>query len=389
MAVAGNAVEPEAPLAGAAAIAAGHADRSERDRRLAPEVVDALAEAGLFRMLVPRTLGGGEVAPAEMVDSISTLARGDGASAWCVAVACTSGALAAYLADEHAREVYGGAARCWGGVFAPKGRAVAEGATLRVTGRWPFTSGIDHCDWLMGGCVVEEGGDVRKLPSGRPDVRLVVFPADDVERIDTWDVTGLRGTGSHDMAVEDLVVPAGRAASLFVDVPRSDGPLYAFPIFGLLSLAIGSVGLGIARGAIDDLLSLAGTKTPSMGSRTLAARPDTQGRAARAEARLRAARALVDEAVGEAFTAAVAEGAITLEHRAALRMAASHAMTESAAVVDEMYSLAGGSAIYSSSPLQRRFRDVHVATQHMLVAPSVWELTGRLMLGVPADTDQL
>ena len=162
-----------------------------------------------------------------------------------------------------------------------------------------------------------------------------------------------------------------------------------FPIFGLLSLAIASVGLGIARGAVDDLLSLAGAKTPSMGTRTLAARPDTQGRVARAEARLRAARALVDEAVGEAWTAAAAEGAITLEHRAGLRMAASHAMTDSAAVVDEMYSLAGGSAIYSSSPLQRRFRDVHVATQHMLVAPPVWELAGRLMLGVPADTDQL
>jgi len=140
---------------------------------------------------------------------------------------------------------------------------------------------------------------------------------------------------------------------------------------------------------VDDLLALAGTKTPAMGTRTLAARPDTQARAARAEARLRAARALVDDAVGEASAAAAAEGALTLEHRAGLRMAASHAMAESAAVVDEAYSLAGGSEIYSSSPLQRRFRDVHVATQHMLVGPSVWELAGRLLLGVPADTDQL
>jgi alkylation response protein AidB-like acyl-CoA dehydrogenase len=352
-------------------------------------VVDALHEAGLFRMLVPRSLGGGEATPAEMVESIAALARGDGAAAWCVAVACTSGALGAYLPEDHAREVYGAPARCWGGVFAPKGRAVAGHGALTVTGRWPFTSGIDHCDWLMGGCVVEEAGEVRKLPSGRPDVRLVVFPVGDVERIDTWDVAGLRGTGSHDMAVDGLRVPAGRSASLFVDRPRESGPLYAFPIFGLLSLAIASVGLGIARGAVDDLLSLAGTKTPAMGTRALAARPDTQGRAARAEARLRAARALVDEAVGEAWEAATADGAIALEHRAGLRMAASHAMGETAAVVDEMYSLAGGTAIYSSSPLQRRFRDVHVATQHMLVAPTVWELTGRLMLGVPADTEQL
>ena len=370
-------------------MAARHSDRGERDGRLAPEVVDSLAKAGLFRMLVPRSVGGGEVAPAEMVDSIAAVACGDGAAAWCLAVACTSGALAAYLPEEHAREVYGAPARCWGGVFAPKGRAVVDGESLRVTGRWAFASGIDHCDWLMGGCVVEERGEVRKLPSGRPDVRLVVFAAHDVERIDTWDVAGLRGTGSHDMVVDDLAVPAGRSASLFVDPPREEGPLYVFPIFGLLSLAIASVALGIARGAVDDLLALAGAKTPSMGTRTLAARPDTQGRIARAEARLRAARALVDEAVGEAWTAAVAEGAITLEHRAGLRMAASHAMADSAAVVDEMYSLGGGTAIYSSSPLQRRFRDVHVATQHMLVAPPVWELAGRLLLGVPADTDQL
>ena len=340
-------------------------------------------------MLVPESLGGGEVSPAQMVDAIAAVARGDGAAGWCVAVACTSGALAAYLPEGPAREVYGGGARCWGGVFAPKGRAGEEGDSLRVTGRWPFASGIDHCDWLMGGCVIERDGEVRKLPSGRPDVRLVLFPADDVERIDTWHVAGMSGTGSHDMAVEDLLVPAARSASLFADAPRERGALYAFPIFGLLSLAIASVGLGIARGAVDDLLALAGSKTPSMGTRTLAERPDTQGRVARAEARLRAARAFVDDAVGDAWEAAGASGTITVEQRAALRMAASHALGESAAVVDEAYALAGGSAIYSSSPLQRRFRDVHVATQHMLMAPSVWELAGRLMLGVPADTEQL
>ncbi len=366
------------PLTAAALTAQRNAERSERERRLAPEVVDALTGAGLFRMLVPRAYGGGEADPSEMVHSIATLARADGAAGWCVAVGCTSGVVAAYLPEDHAREVYGPEARCWGGVFAPKGRAVADGDMLRVSGRWPFASGIDHCDWLMGGCVVEDG-----------DPRLVLFGADDVERIDTWHVAGLSGTGSHDMAVEDLVVPAGRSASLLADSPRETGPLYAFPVFGLLSLAIASVALGIARGALDDLLELAGSKTPAMGTRTLAARSDTQGRTARAEARLRSARALVDGTVGEAWSAAVADGAITLEHRAGLRMAASHAMAESAMVVDEAYSLAGGSAIYSSSSLQRRFRDIHVATQHMLVGPSVWELAGRLLLGVPADTDQL
>ena len=365
------------------------AAQGEHDRRLAPELVDALASAGMFRLLVPRSLGGGEVPPADLVDCVAELAQGDGAAAWCVAVAATSGALGAYLPADAAGEVYGETARCWGGVFAPKGRAVAEGDGLRVSGRWPFASGIDHCDWLMGGCVVEEEGSTRTLPSGRPDIRLVLFPATAVERIDTWDVYGLRATGSHDMAVSDLIVPASRSASLLTDPPREQGPLYAFPIFGLLALALAAVGLGVARGAVVDLLELAGSKVPSMGGRTLAARTDTQDRVAKAEARLRAAGALVREAIAEAWERAGANGAVPVESRAALRLAASHAMRESAAVVDEMYALAGGSAIYGSSVLGRRFRDVHVATQHMLLGPSTWQLAGRLLLGVPADTEQL
>ena len=361
----------------------------ERDRRLPAELVDALADAGMFSLLVPRSLEGGEVQPQVLVDCVEQLARGDAATAWCVSVATTSGMLAAYLPKDHARAVYSPPARCWGGVFAPKGRAVLEGDQLRVSGRWPFTSGIDHCDWLMGGCVVEEDGEPRKLPSGRADVRLVLFPAADVERVDTWDTAGLRGTGSHDMVVEDLLVPAARSASVISDAPREEGTLYAFPMFGLLALAIAAVGLGCARGAIDDLHELAGGKVPAMGSRTLAARPDTQARVAHAEARLRAARALVAETVGQAWERTENAGAVSIEDRAALRMAASHAMDESAAVVSEMYALAGGSPIYGSSPLGRRFRDIHVATQHMLVGPSTWELAGRVMLGVPADTDQL
>jgi alkylation response protein AidB-like acyl-CoA dehydrogenase len=274
-------------------------------------------------------------------------------------------------------------------VFAPKGRAVHEGETLRVSGRWQWASGSEHCDWLMGGCVLEDAGLPEKLPSGRADIRLVLFPAGEVEIVDTWSVSGLRGTGSHDISVQDVEVPIGRSASVIAHAPHEAGPLYAFPIFGLLSLAIAAAGLGIARGAVDDLHGLAGTKRPALGARTLAARADTQGRVARAEARLRAARALVDGAVDDAWAGATGEGAVTVEQRAALRMAASHAMAESAAIVDEMYALAGGSAVFESSPLQRRFRDVHVATQHMLVSPASWELAGRVLLGVPADTDQL
>jgi alkylation response protein AidB-like acyl-CoA dehydrogenase len=388
-AVAGRGGEPQQRARALSALCARYAAESDGARRLAPEVVDAFVDAGTFRMLVPRSLGGGEVAPAELVDTLAELARGDAAAAWCAAVAATSGAVGAYLSPPHAREVYGPGARCWGGVFAPMGRAVRDGDVLRVTGRWQWASGSQHCDWLMGGCVLEHDGATATLASGRPDVRLVLLAASDVEIIDTWSVSGLRGTGSHDIAVTELEVPVGRSASLVAESPREQGALYAFPIFGLLALAIAAVGLGTARGAVEDLHALAGSKRPAAGARTLAARSDTQARVARAQARLGAARAFVDESVAAAWTHACGTGVVAVEQRAALRMAASHAMAESGAVVDEMYALAGGSAVFDSSPLQRRFRDIHVATQHMLIGSSSWELAGRVLLGVPADTDQL
>ncbi|CAN5465093.1 acyl-CoA dehydrogenase family protein [soil metagenome] len=343
-------------------------------------------------MLVPAGVGGGEAEPAELVAAVSELARGDGSAGWCLAVAATSGMLAAYVPREAAQEVYGGEGSIAGGVFAPMGRAQPqgeEGASYNVTGRWRFGSCCQHCDWLRGGCLVSEGDGLRKLESGAPDIRFMLFPAAETEVIDTWNVAGLRGTGSHDFSVTEIVVPHERSASLITDDPRCEGPLYAFPVFGLLALSIASVGLGIARGAIDDLVELATAKKPTGSTRTLAQRSDTQAAVAAAEAQVRSARALIDDAVGEAWRAASDGGEISVELKAALRLAASHAIRSSRDAVDSMYELGGGSAIYESSPLQRRLRDIHVATQHMLVGPATWELAGRILLGQEADASQL
>jgi len=240
----------------------------------------------------------------------------------------------------------------------------------------------------MGGCIVEEGGSPRMLEGGRPDVELVLFPREEVEVIDTWNVSGLRATGSHDIAVHDLTVPRDHAASVITRAPLSDGPLYAFPPFGLLALTIAGTALGIARAAIEDVIELAGGKTPTGSARSLAERPVTQTRIAQAEAVLLSARAFLYEAIATAWDAA-GRGAVSVDQRAALRLAASHATAASASVVDTAYDLGGGSSIYETSPLQKRFRDVHAATQHMLIGPSTWELTGRLMLGLPTDVAQL
>jgi indole-3-acetate monooxygenase len=372
-----------------ATLAGECAEAGERDRKLAPGVVEALIEAGFFRLCVPASVGGGEADVATTVAVCEELARGDAAAGWCIAVMSTAGMLAAYIPQDAARRAYGDERAVVGGVFAPKGRAVVDGERYRVTGRWPFSSGVDHCTWVMGGCVVVEDDSPRMLEGGRPDVELVLFPKEGVEVIDTWNVAGLRGTGSHDIAVEDLAVPREYAASVITRKPREPGALYAFPPFGLLALTIAGTALGIGRAAIEDLVELAGGKTPTGSRRLLAERATVQSETAQAQARLCAARAFLYGSIAEAWDSAVSRGEVSIQQRASLRLAAAHAAVTGADVVTTAFRLGGGTAIYERSPLQRRLRDAHVITQHMLVAPATFELTGRLLLGVPTDTTQL
>ena len=383
------------PVAAARSLApriSGAATATERDRRVAPELVRAIADQGLFRLLVPRSVGGLEADPATMIGAIETIARADGSAGWCLMIGATSGVLAAYLDAAGAREIYGAdAGAITGGVFHPRGRAVVEDGGYRVTGRWPFASGCQHCTWLLGGCLVFAAADdprPRSRADGRPEMRLLVFPAAEVEVIDTWNVSGLRGTGSHDIAVRSAYVPRDRSA-WFGDAPVHPGRLYSFPVYGLLALGIAAVGLGIARGAIDDLVALAGGKIPTGARRPLAERSAIQTQVAQAEALVGGARALLLDTVGAAWSAVSAGEPMTLERRARLRLAATHAVREAARAVDLMYEAGGGTAIYDESSLQRRFRDVHVATQHVMVAPPTLELVGRVLLGLETDTEML
>jgi alkylation response protein AidB-like acyl-CoA dehydrogenase len=276
-----------------------------------------------------------------------------------------------------------------GGVFAPRGQALVVDGGYRATGRWAFGSGSEHCAWLLGGCVVIDGGKPVLLGRGVPDSRMMLFPAHDVRIHDTWNVAGLCGTGSHDLEVVDVFVPAARAVSLVLDRPRVEGPLFRFPVFGLLALGIAAVATGIARTAIDELVALAGGKTPMGSKRVLAERGVVQMQVAQAEAALESSRAWLRTTVAEAWDAACATGAIPVPQRTALRLAATEATIRATRAVDLMYEAGGGTAIYASSPLQRCFRDVHVATQHAMVAPSTYELTGRLLLGLDTDTATL
>ena len=388
-----GALTAESFEAGAAALAPrvrALAEETERGRRLPQELVDGFTRAGIFRMLVPRRYGGSEVDVATMIATLAELSCADGSAGWCAMIGATSGVTAAYLPQAEASEIYGtNADVVTGGVFAPHGRAVVADGGYRVSGRWPFASGCEHCGWLMVGAVVLDDGKPRLLSSGMPDSRLMFLPRAGATVIDTWNVSGLRGTGSHDLEVADAFVPAGRSVSIITDRPRESGPLYRFPVFGLLALGGAAVALGIARASIDELLRLAAAKVPTGGRRRLSERGVIQAQMAEAEAMIGAARAFLFEAVGEAWRDAASGDDISIERRARLRLAATHATISSAKVVDLMYNAGGGTAIYASSPLQRCFRDVHVVTQHMMVAPATLELVGRILFGLDADTAML
>lgn len=359
----------------------------ERERRLVPELVQAFRRAGIFRLCIPRALDGIEADVATMVRVIEECAYADGSAGWCAMIGATSGVVSAYLREDIAREIFSPSGAIIGGVFAPRGKAVAGDGGYEVSGRWPFASGCEHCDWLMGGCFVVEGDGTQAGPPPAP--RMMFFRAEDANIIDTWSVAGLCGTGSHDFSVSGLFVPQERSVSLITDRPLRDGPLYAFPVFGLLALGIAGVACGIARRAIDELKELAGAKVPSGSRRRLAERPLTQTHVAEAEAALRGARAYLFEAIARAWDLASRERSVSNAQRADLRLAATNAAVQCAVAVDLMYNAGGGSSIYASSPLQRCFRDIHVLTQHLMVSPATYELTGRLLLGLETDTTML
>jgi alkylation response protein AidB-like acyl-CoA dehydrogenase len=391
--------DPSAPsdreraiLAEAARVGAelrGHSDEIAAARRLPARFVERLSRAELFSLCVPRDLGGPEVRAETLVRAIESVAEGDASAGWCAAIASTTSLLAGWLQPEAARRIFAAPGAVAGGVFAPRGRALRVTGGYRVSGRWSFASGCEHCTWLLGGCLVEGERGPELAAGGRPDVRLALFPASAAEIVDTWKVAGLEGTGSHDIAVRDLVVPEAHAVSLITDRPRAPGPLYAFPAFGLLALGIASVTLGVARRALGEIRELAAAKTPTLAQRRLAERPATQSRVAEAEALAGSARAYLLETVRDAWQRAACAGELGLAERARVRLAASFAVKQCVRAVDVAYDLGGGSSIYLSHPLQRCLRDAHVVTQHMMVSDASLELAGRVLLGVDVDASML
>ncbi len=357
---------------------AADAAEAERRGRLADEVVGALAAAGVFSALVPTSIGGGESHPGELVAALEAIAAVDGSAGWCAAVGATSGLAAGYLGAAPARRLFGDPESVGAGAFAPRGRLIEQGDGYLLTGRWPLASGVSHATSVGLGCVHPDHGAL-----------YAVLPRERVEVIETWDALGLRATASHDVEVHEVAVAGEEVVALIGGTPTAAGPLYSFPLFGLLAVSIAAVCTGIARGALAETLAAAGSRKPQGSGRSLAERGTTQERVAGAEAALRAARAGLGAAIDCAWETAASGAPLGLDDRLGLRLAATHAARAAVEVVDACHRLGGAAALPRGSALERRLRDIRTAAQHMIVAPATLELAGRALLGLEADATQL
>jgi indole-3-acetate monooxygenase len=365
-----------------------HADEAERKRRLSPTVVTALAEASIFRMYTPHTLGGLEVDPLTFYQMVEAIARIDGSTGWCVFIAAGNPLLGAYLIDHAAEAVFGHDPQVvTAGVVFPYGTALISDGGYRVRGRWSYASGCQHSSWIFCCCHVFDGERQRMTASGEPEVRLLFIPTAQVTIVDTWDVSGLGGTGSHDVVIEHVFVPEAYTClfgpGMSIRCSHYQSPLYRYVLYASFALPIGAVALGIAQGSVDACLDLAQSKKPGAGTERLCDRPMFQVRLAEAVALVRSARAWLHATVQQTWESLLTSGEVSFAERAELLLAAANATRSATAAVDLVYTAAGATANYRHSPFQRALRDIHAATQHMGTAPQQFESAGRMLVGLP------
>jgi indole-3-acetate monooxygenase len=293
--------------------------------------------------------------------------------------------LSGYLPGEVASEIFTADSRLAGSVN-PTGKAVAVPGGFRVSGRWSYGSLIRHSNWTVGNSIIHDVDIPRRGADGALDICFMIFPTSEVEIIDNWHVSGLRGTGSCDFQVSDLFVPEERSLSAFTPTQMQAATLYAMPQITTFAASLPCVSLGIARAAIDAFTELAGGKTPMGSVGRLREKPVAQSDLGRAEAHVRSGRAFLLEAIEEIWDAAAAGRVPTLRQRAIARLAAAKAAEASAQAVDLLHNAAGGTALFESNPLERCFRDVHATTQHIGTQAANFELGGRVLLGLDPGT---
>jgi indole-3-acetate monooxygenase len=362
-------------------------EEGERSRRVPREIANALAQAGLLQMYLPRPMGGSELAPLTVFQAIEELSRADGSVGWCAMIATDISLFAGWLSTDVGRHFCGEPADLRAaGSLRPQGRAYPVEGGYRVRGQWNFASGIDHANRLYCTSIVMDGDKPQLTAQGTPRVRAMWASPDQATVLDTWSTIGMRGTGSQDFVVDDVFVPASHTCFLG-EPPLQTGPLYN-PRLVLVTafMPVVANALGIARGAIDAFVEMAGRESSTASTAVLRDRPFVQARIAEAEAILNAARAFVVDAVGTLWDANCRGNPDPSHAIAQARLAIVHGMHEAVRSVDLVFHAAGTNAIYSRNPLERYFRDIHVAVQHNAAFPVQYESAGKVLMGLrPAE----
>jgi alkylation response protein AidB-like acyl-CoA dehydrogenase len=369
-----------------APLIARDADEIERTRRLTQAVVSALIENGLYRSLLPQSLGGAEVPLETFMQMQEEIAKADASTAWCLGQCSVCAMTAAYLDHDVAAEIFNKppGILAWGAIAHS---VQAEPGGYRANARWDFASGSRQASWLGAHVrVIEADGTPRKKPDGSPEIRTILFPIDRATMYDVWDVIGLKGTGTDSYSVDNLFIPEQFAA--LRDDPaacRESGPLYRLSTNMVFSMGFAATSLGVARATLDAAIDLSRSKQPQ-GLSAMRDNNAVQGLIGRTEASLRAARAYLFATAAEVWRDLESGNAITEAHRVALRIAATWTIHQSAAVVDTAYHMAGATAVFAANPFERRFRDMHAIAQQIQARDTHYEDAGKAILSAKLQT---
>ena len=364
------------------------AAQAEAERRMPDELLQSLMDAGLFSIYTPKQFGGLDLPLPEALRVVEEVSRHDGSTGWTVALGVVNSLFTSVLADESARRVLGNGSVLICGSPAMSVQAVPVEGGYRLSGRWGFNSGAPNASWVAIPAPIFEGGAPR-MGEGGPELVFCFFPRSEAQIIDTWHVTGLRASGTQDLCVENLFVPEEMTGGFSMPAgpqPVRDCAFTNVPLFTLFAVIQSpAVCLGLARRMIEEYRDLAVSKQSTFGSK-LSEQSLAQVGIARAEALVSSARTWWYDRVEGLWDAAVQGRTLSLEERASIRVASLLAVDNCLDAADMLYRLGGSSTIFQSSPLERCWRDIHTAAQHMQSQPVRWETAGRVMLGLEPDS---
>jgi len=364
---------------------AAAADETEAQGKVTAEVMEALHDAELFRMALPRSIGGGEAAPLMLMQTIEAIAKADASTAWCVGqgTGCTWGS--GYISHEVCKDIFTprDAVLAWGPPA--KAAAVPVDGGYKVTGEWRFGSGSRNATWLGGHSrVCDAEGNHLKGEDGKPRMRTMLFPKSSAEMIDVWQVMGLKGTGSDNYKVTDLFVPEAYTTWRDSQPDRVEkGPLYNIPLLTSYGIMFSGLTLGIARTMFEDFKKLAETKVGGGMSTVLRENAVIQSQVSQHEAKLRSSRAFLVEMIEEYWEAQCSGEPPSFDVRARLRLAITYSMNQAQEVANFAFQACGTNAIFENNPFERRFRDIHTVLAQGQSHVSNYEPVGEVLMGLP------